>query len=64
MARVTFPRVKYLARLLSLLNFSSDAVTKLFTCSLSRLAYVGQSGHAWDSRAAGTVEGGGQIREG
>lgn len=55
MARVTFPRVKSLERLLSLLNFSREALTKLLTGSLSKAEYVGQSGHSCASLAAGTV---------
>lgn len=55
MARVTFPRVKSLERLLSLLNFSREALTKLLTGSLSKAEYVGQSGQSCTSLAAGTV---------
>lgn len=54
-ARVTFPRVKSLERLLSLLNFSREALTRLLTGSLSKAAYDGQSGHCCISLAAGTV---------
>lgn len=54
-ARVTFPRVKSLERLLSLLNFSREALTRLLTGSLSKAAYDGQSGHCPTSLAAGTV---------
>lgn len=56
MARVTFPRVKYLVRLFSLLNFSREAVIKLFTRGFSKLVYVGQSGQTLCSLAAGTVK--------
>lgn len=54
-ARLTFPRVKSLERLLSLLNFSREALTRLLTGSLSKAAYDGQSGHCCTSLAAGTV---------
>lgn len=54
-ARVTFPRVKSLERLLSLLNFSREALTRLLTGSLSKAAYDGQSGHCSTSLDAGTV---------
>lgn len=54
-ARVTFPRVKSLARLLSLLNFTREAATKFLTGSLSKEVYVGQSGHCSKIRAEGTV---------
>lgn len=52
---MTFSTVKNLERLLSLLNLSREAVTKFLTGSLSKLVYVGQSGHCPTSIPAGTV---------